>query len=288
MRQLRTCDTAQFNTGVTKCEIDFAKIRGAIIVPYNTKLPKELTAEKLETLAHAEPLQRVYGIDRFVEYAKNGGEAQTAANGYGPEEFTGFSARKDTFTRQKFSPELHASITGHAHIPCGVYFFDENKVLYGLNDGTEELAPFPMSTVYSDATPHPTSSAKSTMSITFAYEDAMEAVVGFDFIKLDFDPRKLTLGLTKVYLKRVSNKIGVTGNVYKLYEAVGGLDVTSIYGPLIVTAGETVLDGKVTAVTYDDANETLIIAADDNDTPNLKSPAVLYENGIKGIEAVKV
>ena len=282
MRKLRTCDTAQFNTGVSKCPPDFGKMLGAILVADGTKLTADITAEGLEKLVHASGNERIYGIIRFTEYGKNGGEPQTATNGYGPEEFTGFSARKDTYTLNKFYPELHAAITRTAHLPRGVYFFDENNMLYGLNDDTDILAPYPMSSVYSDATPHPTSSAKPTMSVTFAHVDAKASAISFDYVQLDFNPLKLTLGLTGVKLKKTDD----TGNSYKLFEAVGGYDVTPIYGPLIADAGNTVVSGATTAITYDETTKTLTIASAAGADIRLKDASVLYENDIKGIEQV--
>lgn len=282
MRKLRTCNTVQFNTGVSKCPPDFGKMIGAIIVEDGTKLPADLTADSLEKLAHAAGSERIYGIVRFVEYAPEGGDPQSAANGYGPEEFTGFSARKDTYNLNKFYPELHSAITRTAHLSRGVYFFDENNMLYGLNDGTDTLAPYPMSSIYSKATPHPTSSGKASMSVTFCHVDAKASAIDFDYVQLDFNPLKLTLGLVGVKLE----KAGTTGNNYKIFEAVGGYDVTGIYGPLIVAAGNTVINGATTAATYDDATKTLTIAATDGAKISLKSPAVLYENDIKGIEQV--
>lgn len=282
MRPLRTCDSAQLNTGVSKCNIDFAKMVGAIIVPAKTKLPAALTADSLEALVHADKHERVYGIVRFTEYAKNGGEAQTATNGYGPEEFNGFSARKDTYTLDKFYPELHSSITQCANMRRGVYFFDENNVLYGMNDGTDILAPFNMSCIYSDATPHATSSNKATMTVTFCFLDAKQAVVGFDYVKLDFNPEDCELGLTEVVLKKTTD----SGSAYKIYEKVGGYDVTGIYGPLIVTAGNTILNGATSAASYNESDNTLTISATGNAKISLKAPKVLYQNDIKGIVQV--
>lgn len=282
MRKLRTCNNAQLHTGVSKCPLDLGKMVGAIIVSNGSKLPADLTGDKLEELVHAPVGSRVYGLVKFVEAAKNGGEPQTAANGYGPEEFTGFSARKDTFTLDKFYPELHASLTKCANMPRGVYFFDENNVIYGINDGSDTLAPFDISCVYSDATPFPTSSAKATMSVTFCFMDARQIAEDYDYSHLDFNPLKLVLGLTPVILK----KTGATGNTYKIHEKVGGYDVTGIYGPLIATAGDAVMDGTTTAVAYNEADDTLTISASAGVEVKLKSPAVLYENGIKGIVQV--
>ena len=280
MTKLRKCTGNQFNTGDSKCPPDFSRMKGAILVEPGTKLPADLTADKLEKLVHAGRIERVYGIVTFVEYAKNGGEMQTSANGYGPEEATGMNARKDTFNLDRFKPALHSALTKCKNKRWDVYFFDASNILYGISDGTDILAGYPMSTVYSDATPHPTSSAKSAMSVTFAHEDAERAAVDFDYEQLDFDPSRLTLGLTQVNLKKFGEGTG-----YKLYETLGGNDVTSIFGPLIVTAATSVVDGA-TAVTYDEATDTLTVTASNGANVRLKAPSVLYEHDIKGIEQV--
>lgn len=280
MRKLRKCSSANLNTGASKCPPEFGKMKGAILVESGTKLPADLTAESLEGLVHADRPNRVYGIVTFTEYAKNGGEIQTAANGYAGEEATGVSARKDTFTLNRFYPELHAALTKCLNKAWDVYFFDEDNVLYGLNDGTDVLAGYPMTTIYSDATPHPTSSARSTMSVTFSHADPKQAITAFDYVQLGFNPQKLTLGLVEVSLGKLDDKV----NGYKIYEVVGGNDVTSIYGPLIVAATTTVINGSTTAVSYDSAADVLTIAAEGGAVISLKSPSTLYESGIKGIE----
>lgn len=281
MRKLRSCSTTPFSTGVSKCPPDFENMKGAILVHPGTKLPADLTADKLEELVHASGNDRVYGIVRFTEYAKNGGEVQTAANGYDGEEPTGVSARKDTFTLNKFYPELMASLTRNYNKQWDVYFFDDAGMLYGLKDDTEVLAGYPMTSVYGDATPYNTSSAKATMTVTFAHENAKRAFTDFDYVQLDFKPQNLTLGLTPVMLGKQAS-----GNGYKLYESIGGNDVTAIYGPLIAAAGNTVLSGATSATSYDEATNTLTIASTAGADVSLKSPAVLFENDIKGIEQV--
>ena len=278
MKKARNCDNTSFNTGVSKCPLAIGKMKGAIIVKHGQKLPADMTAEKLEELIHADRDTRAYGVVEFVEYAKNGGEAQTSATGYGAEQFTGISAQKDTFTLDKFYPELHAALTKSANVKRDVYFFDENNVLYGMSDGTDVLAGFPMSAIYSDATPFPTSSANPVMTITFAHANAKKAIIGYDFIQLDFAPASVTLGLTPVVLVKES------GSAYKILEKVGGYDVTAIYGPLIATAGSTVIDGTATAVTYSEENDNLTITTTGDAVPRLKSAKVLYANDIKGIE----
>lgn len=281
MRAIRTCDDSHLNTGLSKCPVDFARMKGAIIVNYGAKLPEELTVENLSKQAHAAESERIYGILGFCEYAPEGGEAQTGAVGYGGLAVTGYSDRADTFTLDKNYPELHASLTKAAGKKWGAYFFDEKNYLYGLNDGTDELAPFPMNTIHSNATPYSTSGAKSTMTVKFCHEDARAAIEQADYQKLSFNPQRAVLGLTAVKLV----KVGTTGNDYKVIEATGGYDCTPDLGSLIATAESTAIDGA-TAATYDASKKALTVTADSGATPHLKSPAELYALGIKGIEEV--
>lgn len=279
MRKLRTCQDSVLHTGVSKCPVDFGRMKGAIILPPGQKLPDNLTLESLEKLVHADRSERAYGIVTFCEYAQEGGEAQTGSVGYGGLGVTGYSDRADTFTLDKNYPELHASLTRCAEKKWGAYFFDEKKFLYGLNDGTDTLAPFPMNTIHSNATPYPTSSAKSTMTVKFCHEDSRAAIEDADFIKLDFDPRKATLGLVEVQLV----KAATSGNDYKLIEKVGGYDLTPVFGSLIAD-NANLISGATSAVSYDADKETLTIASTGSAVPKLKSPKLLYEAGVTGIE----
>mgnify|MGYP000823803366 CR=1 FL=1 len=279
MRKLRTCDSAHLNTGVSKCPPNFGKKKMAIIVPYGTKLPADLDADKLEELAHAALASRIYGVGIFTEYAKNGGEAQTSTDGYGPEEVTGYSPLKETYNLA-YAPEVHAAFVRAKGSKWGVYFIDEEGMLYGEYDGTDTLAPFPMANIYTDVTPSPTSSAKASMTITFSYEDTEAAYKNYDYTKLGFNVRNLVLGLVAVSLE----KVDTSSDKYKVVEKVGGYDATEIYGPLLATAGATVLEGATAAAAYDEADKTLTITG--SATARLKDPATLFEKGIKGIEQV--
>lgn len=281
MRKTRTCTGANLNTGVSKCHLDPEKVKGAILVPHGVKLPAEFTATKAKELCHADRPERIYPVIPFVEYAKNGGEPQVNANGYGPSQMTGISALTYTFTMDKFYPELNASLTKTANKAWDVYFFDEKNTLYGLNDGTDILAGIPMSTVYSTPTPHPTSSAAATMDVSFAFEDVRAYFENMDFVALDFSLLRNLVGLTPVQLV----KAGTTGNDYKILEKTGGYDLTSTYGELIAEKA-TVVTGGATGITYNEAAETLTIAVTGNVVPMLKAPSVLFENGIEGIEQV--
>lgn len=280
MRKLRKCDSSQLYTGTSKCAPDFGKMKAAIIVKPGYKLPADLTAEQLEKLAHADRSERIYGIVGLCEYAKNGGEVQTAANGYGPEQVTGVSARKDTFDLLKFYPELDASLMCTANAEWDAYFIDEDGYLHGINDGTDVLAGYPMSCVYGESTPIATSSNKPTMQVVFCHKDAKLSKMKFDYSPLGFDYSKLTLGILPVLLEK--NEDGE----YKLVEAVGANDITSIYGPLIATAGATVINGTTSAVTYNEDKDTLTITTTGDAVPSLMSAKTLYENDIKGIEQV--
>jgi hypothetical protein len=279
MKKLRKCNLAQLNTGVSKCPIDFGRMKGAIITHHGHKLPADLEGEALEKLCHAAIPERAYGVVTFVEYAKDGGEAQTNATGYGGTNITGFSARTDTYTMDSYYPELDAAFTKTANQKYDVYFFDEDNILYGINDGTEILAGFPMSTIYTTSTQHPTSSDKATMNVCFCFENAKEAITKYDYQPLDFDPRKYTLGLVLVDLVDVDGK----KTTYKVVESTGGADLTSTYGPLLAD-NANLINGNASAVTYNEDVDTLTITTTGDTTPSLKAPSVLYEAGVIGIE----
>lgn len=281
MRKTRTCTGANLNTGVSKCHLDPEKVKGAILVPHGTKLPAEFTATKAKELCHADRPGRIYPILPFVEYAKNGGEPQVSANGYGPSKMTGISALTYTFTMDKFYPELNASLTKAANKAWDAYFFDEKNVIYGLNDGSDTLAGIPMSTVYSTPTPHPTSSAAATMDVSFAMEDARFYFENMDFVQLDFVISRSLVGLTPVELV----KVGSSGNGYKLIEKVGGYDLTSTYGP-IIKENPTLVGVSSSGVTYNASTETLTISTTGDAVPALAAPSELLDKGIEGIEQV--
>lgn len=283
MKKFRKCDSSKLYTGISKCAPDFAKMKAAIIVKAGTKLPAALTADKLEELVHADRSKRVYGIVGFCEYAKGGAEVQTAANGYGPEQVTGVSARKDTFDLDKYYPELDAALMRTVNTEFDVYFIDEDNYLHGTNDGTDVLAGYPMSSIYGEASPIPTSSNKASMQVVFCHKDAKYSKINFDYNKLDFKINNLVLGILPVLLEKTEAE---SGTEYRILESVGYNDITSIYGPLIATAGADVITGTTSAVTYNDESETLTIVTAEGAVPRLKVPSVLYDNDIKGIEQV--
>lgn len=279
MRKIRNCASAKLNTGVSKCQIDFGKIKGAIIVESGVKLPAELTGEDFEKLCHANRPDRALPVLLFVEYAKNGGEPQVSAVGYGGNQVSSVNARTDTFTLDKFYESLNASMLKTMNVPFDVYYFDDKNMLYGYNDGSDVLAGVPMSTIYPIVTPHPTSSAKSTMTVNFCLEDAQDAMENFDYVQLDFDLKRFAIGLVGVQI------VQVEGSKYKIVEAIGGYDRTAEFGTLIADNAASTLTG-VSSAQYDEETETLTLTVDGNATPKLKKPAELYKAGVKGIEQV--
>lgn len=279
MRKIRNCISKQLQTGVSKCQIDFGKIKGAIVVEHGVKLPAEITSASLDEMCHADRPNRAYPIFTFVEYAKDGGEPQVSAVGYGSNGVTNVSPRTDTFTMDKFSEALNAALLKTMNTKFDVYYFDEKNILYGYNDGTDLLAGIPLSTIYPKATPHPTSSAKSLLDVSFCLEDSQDAMENFDYVQLSFDPKMFVTGLTNVSL------VLVEGTKYKIIETIGGYDRTSEFGASLATNATTALEG-VTAVSYNSADETITITVSLGATPKLKKPSVLYPLGIKGIEHV--
>lgn len=279
MRKIRNCMGNTLATGQSGCQIDFGKIKALVIVPHGKKLGDSLTKGDLEEKCHADLPNRIYPIKTIVEYAKNGGEPQVSAVGYGGNGVNGFSARTDTFTLDKHSEHLAASLTKNMNRRFDVYYVDENNLLIGVNDGTDVLAGIPMSTVYPTVTPHPTSSAKATMTVSCCLEDARAAIENFDYVQLDFNPLDELNGLVPVDVIRTAT------HKYKIVETIGGYDRTAEFGTAIATAGASVCEGG-TAVSYDSAANVLTFTETENVNTGLvlKAPSVLYANNIVGIE----
>lgn len=276
--KIRECNASTMATGHSGCQLDFGKVVAAIIVPDGTKLPADLDGDSLEELCHASRATRVYPLSRFVEYSLGGGDMATSAVGYGATSVNGVNARTDTYTFDKYREVVAASLMRTANNAYGVYYIDENNVIYGINDGTDVLAPFDMSTIYPTATPHPTSGAQATLLVNFCHLDARKAIEKLDFEQLSFDPVRYAKGLVPVKFV----KAGTGANTYKLVESVGGYDRSEEFGALISGKAADVLNGA-TAAAYADGVFTMTLA-EGSAGVTLKSASVLYENGIKFIE----
>lgn len=274
--KVRTCKGNTLSTGNSACPYDPAKIVGAIVVPRGFKLPADLDGDKLEELVHSDRASRVMPISDFVEYAKGGGEVNMSAVGYGPNQPADVSARTDTFTLGVYNPVLAQSLSRCMNIEYGAYFYDGNDFLYGIDDGTDSLAPFPMSSIYPTITSFPSSGQKSTLLVNFCHKDARRSFEMANFAQLGFSISSFAYGLVPV-------KFHKEGECkYKLVEAIGGFDRTSEFGDAIAKTPTSALKGTATGVTYDAETETLTIAGDAE--PVLKPAAALFQAGIKGIE----
>lgn len=277
MRPTRNCFQADFNSGKSGCPIDYGKIKGAIIVPAGEKLPAGFDGDDLREACHADVPNRIYPVITFVEYAKNGGEPQVSAVGYGPNKVTGINAQTDTFTLDEVDYGLNAELLKSKNVKRDVYYFDENGVVYGVNDGTDVLAGIPMACIYPTIVPHPTSSAKESLTVSFCHVDAEKSQQNYDFITTDFHLEDSLIGLVPVELVKDGD------NKYHIVEKIGGYDRTAEFGPTVATKASSVIDG-ISAATYADGALTLTVTQ--GATPALKAPSALYANGIEGIVGV--
>lgn len=275
MRKIRNCMGISLATGKSGCQIDFGKIKAIILVAHGLTLGNSFTKGTFAEKCHADVPNRIYPIKTIVEYAKNGGEPQTSAVGYGGNGVTGVSAQTDTFTVDKYSEHLAAGLSKCMNRRFDVYYVDENNLLIGINDGSDVLAGIPMSTVYPTVTPHPTSSAKATLTVSCCLEDARAAIENFDYVQLDFNPLDELEGLISVDL------VEAESGKYKIIETIGGYDRTEEFGQAIASGASSVLN-NVTTATY--ANGLITITASAGATPSLKAPSVLLANDIAGIE----
>ena len=279
MRKIRSCVENTLATGRSGCQLDFANIRALIIVQHGqvVNFDSISSPSNFASLIHANAPARIYPINGIVEYAKSGGEPQVSALGYDGNGVTGLSPRTDTFTLSKVSEQIAASLTKNMNKRFDVYYVDENGVVYGIRkeggvDGGV-LYGFPMLTIYPTVTPHPTSSAQATMTISCCLENAREAIEKFDYVELGFNPIDALNGLVPVDLVEIE-----TGK-YKVVETIGGYDRTEEFG---VVDGIALLFDGVSAATY--AEGLITLTAVSGKTPSLKRPSALFAGGVRGIE----
>lgn len=263
-----------FNTGSSVCVLDPGKIKAIILTIHGHKIPTEKTAEAFEKACHADRPGRIFPIKTIVEYAPSGGEAQTSATGYGPTKITSYSAKNDVWTLQDYDASLKANIMVAKNVAFDAYFVDENNVIYGMNDGTEDLAGIPLSGVYPGGQDWDSSGTEANLTIATMFKDYEKYIKNADVRAYDFDVVDALKGLVYVDLVSTEDK------KYKLIEHFGKLDITEYYGELLAKNAENALDGA-TSASY--ANGVITTVGDDPVT--LASPSVLQEAGITGIEA---
>ena len=263
MRNIRTCVNNTLSTGKSGCQIDFGKIRSIILVPHGQAITFPTTASALKAACHALLPNRIYPIKDIVEYAKNGGEPQVSSVGYGGSGVTGISARTDTFTLATYSEHLAASLTKNMNRRFDAYYVDENNMIYGVNKN-DALYGIPMETVYCTVTPHPTSSAKATMTVSCCLENVRDAIESFDYVQANFNVHDALIGLVPVDL------VEVEAGKYKIIETMGGYDRTEELGSSIASVDNF---SNCTAVTY--SNGLLTITTQENAVPELKNPSFI-------------
>ena len=265
---------ATFNTGSSVCVLDPGKIKAIILTIHGHKIPTEKTAEAFEKACHADRPGRIFPIKTIVEYAPSGGEAQTSATGYGPTKVTGYSAKNDVWTLQDYDASLKANIMAAKNVAFDAYFVDENNVVYGMNDDTDELSGIPLSGVYPGGQDWDSSGTEANLTIATMFKDYEKYIKNADVKVYDFDVVDALKGL--VYVDLVSTE----SNKYKLIEHFGKLDITEYYGELLAKNAETALNGA-TSASYADG----VITTVGEGSITLASPSVLQESGITGIEA---
>lgn len=278
MSRIRSCASNSFFTGKSVCEIDYDKIKYLLLTKHGVKLQYD-TLDNLRAMCHADLPNRAYGFPQIVNWEPNGGEVQTSQVGYGPNVYNGVSARTDAFTVDKFRHYLRAEILKNVDEEFDMYLIDAKNNLYGLNDGTDELAGIPV-TIYPSGNDHPGASDKASLAVNVSYVDVEEYMMKLDVVPLDYAARSAVYGLMPVTLE----KVGTSGNNYKLVEYYGKGDATAKFGELISDNVASVLNGA-TAATYDATNNYITVTlASDSTAPTLKAASVLEANGIYGIE----
>lgn len=278
MSRIRSCASNSFFTGKSVCEIDYDKIKYLLLTKHGVKLQYD-TLDNLRAMCHADLPNRAYGFPQIVNWEPNGGEVQTSQVGYGPNVYNGVSARTDAFTVDKFRHYLRAEILKNVDEEFDMYLIDAKNNLYGLNDDTDELAGIPV-TIYPSGNDHPGASDKASLAVNVSYVDVEEYMMKLDVVPLDYAVRSAVYGLMPVTLE----KVGSTGNNYKLVEYYGKGDATAKFGELISDNVASVLNGA-TAATYDATNNYITVTlTSDSTAPTLKAASVLEANGIYGIE----
>ena len=278
MSRIRSCASNSFFTGKSVCEIDYDKIKYLLLTKHGVKLQYD-TLDNLRAMCHADLPNRAYGFPQIVNWEPNGGEVQTSQVGYGPNVYNGVSARTDAFTVDKFRHYLRAEILKNVDEEFDMYLIDAKNNLYGLNDDTDELAGIPV-TIYPSGNDHPGASDKASLAVNVSYVDVEEYMMKLDVVPLDYAARSAVYGLMPVTLE----KVGSTGNNYKLVEYYGKGDATAKFGELISDNVASVLNGA-TAATYDATNNYITVTlTSDSTAPTLKAASVLEANGIYGIE----
>lgn len=269
----RVCggSAAGFNTGQNFCPLQPGKAKAVILTYHGKKLPKDLTAENLEKACHADGQDRIFPILGISEYATSGGEANTSENGYAGSSITGYSARTDTFTLAKYNMSLQANLVANKATTFDMYVVDENDVIYGIDDASDELAGIPLTGVYPTGQPFSSSGQVAYMAFNALYADIESYMKNASAKGATFNVAGALIGLV------FAEFIEIAEGKYKLVDHYDRTDLTAYYGALIAQNAETALVSGISA-SYSDGVLTI------SGEPKLAEPSVLQELGITGIE----
>lgn len=277
MKRYRDCGSEIFNTGTSKCPFVPDYIKSIILTPVDLVLKDAEIESKLGELAHADRPGRIYPVGPIAEYAPSGGEAQTSKQGYGPSQITGYSELVETWTLENYDEGLFANLMMLKNERMRAIFIDANNVIYGENVSSTQIRGFLMSAIYPSGQRFKTSGDNANMAINLVYSNVEDAWKNPKSLMAETNLLDFSKGLVWVDVE----KQGDSGTTYKVVEHYGKFDLTEMYGTLFGEAGAW---DNVTAVSYEPSNGTLNITASSGGVPKLKSPSVLYVQGIKGIE----
>lgn len=277
MKEFITCGSTNVNTGISPCRIDPAYIDVIILTDYMTQIPIENFEEELEKLIHADRPNRVYPIPDVAEYAPSGNEGQTSAVGYGPSEFSGYSALSETWSLSFRDEGLYINLQQLKSSRMRAIFVDRDNRVYAIKGDEGKIMGYELSNIFPQGQRFKSSGSNPTLDVILNYKnysrEAEKAIVK----QAETDIAEKAVGL--IWVELVKKDAG-----YKLRTKVEQLDVTNRYGKLLEA---TEAWNNVTAVTYDADTDYLVLTAEADKTPSLKSPSKLYELGIKNIEEWK-
>ena len=86
------------------------------------------------------------------------------------------------------------------------YFVDENNVIYGMNDGTKDLAGIPLSGVYPGGQDWDSSGTEANLTIATMFKDYEKYIKNADVRAYDFDVVDALKGLVYVDLVSTEDK----------------------------------------------------------------------------------
>lgn len=277
MEQVRESGSSRVNTGVSKCPLVPEYIKAIILAEVGMKLPAVMSLENMEKAFHADRPERLYGVKEIVEYAPNGGDAQTSATGYGPNEVTGYAAYTASLTLKKFDAGFRANIMRLKDVPMQAWYVDKNGVIWGEMASDGSCKGIDLSGLYISGQDFPASGTKANNVINLMYNDVEKAWMNPMQVVTSFDVLSVADGLRFV---DVVKKTGSDGDYYVL-DHYDKLNVGKYFSTGLA---EISCWNGATAVQYVAESGTFKVTPKDLASLSLAAPSVLQSNGVTGIE----